>query len=82
MSVQTVDLEKRDFTSEYENLPKRWLSPKDLENDYGFSESAQAKMRMRSSRSTIPFSKIGSKYIRYDRLLIDAWLEEHQVQGA
>lgn len=60
---------------------KRWLSPTGLEQEFGFSKSAQAKMRMSSSSSTLPFSKIGGKYIRYDRLLLDVWLEEHQVQG-
>lgn len=60
---------------------KRWLSPGDLEQEFGFSRSTQNKMRMSSNPSTIPFSKIGGKYIRYDRLLIDQWLEEHQVQG-
>jgi predicted DNA-binding transcriptional regulator AlpA len=39
-------------------------------------------MRMIKSNSTIPFSKIGGKYIRYDRVAIDKWLEEHSVQGA
>ena len=61
---------------------KRWLSPDDLEVIYDFSKSAQAKMRMASNSSTIPFSKIGGKYIRYDRIAIDKWLELHQVQGA
>lgn len=60
---------------------KRWLLPSELEAEYGFSKSTQAKMRMASNSSTIPFSKIGGKYIRYDRLAIDKWLEEHQVQG-
>ena len=60
---------------------KRWLSPDDLALIYGFSKSSQAKMRMSSNRSTIPFTKIGAKYVRYDRLLIDEWLEAHQVQG-
>ena len=59
---------------------KRWLTPADMEAEYGFSRSTQAKMRMASNSSTIPFSKIG-KYIRYDRYAIDKWLEEHQVQG-
>lgn len=59
---------------------KRWLSPSELAVDYGFSKSAQAKMRMASNSSTLPFSKIG-KYIRYDRVAIDQWLEDHQVQG-
>lgn len=60
---------------------KRWLSPDNLQEEYGFSKSSQAKMRMSSNGSTIPFSKINGKYIRYDRFLIDQWLEEHQVQG-
>ncbi|BDY12399.1 helix-turn-helix transcriptional regulator [Hydrogenimonas cancrithermarum] len=60
---------------------KRWLSPAELEAEYGFSKSSQSKMRMATSGSNIPFSKIGGKYIRYDRFAIDKWLEEHQVQG-
>ena len=59
---------------------KRWLSPSELEAEYGLSKSTQAKMRMASNSSTLPFSKIG-KFIRYDRQEIDRWLEEHQVQG-
>lgn len=59
---------------------KRWLSPSELENEYGFSKSTQAKMRMLHSSSTLPFSKVG-KFIRYDRIAINKWLEEHQVQG-
>ena len=59
---------------------KRWLNPSELETEFGFSKSTQAKMRMASNSSTIPFSKIG-KYIRYDRIAIDKWLEDHQVQG-
>jgi predicted DNA-binding transcriptional regulator AlpA len=38
-------------------------------------------MRMASNRSTLPYSKIGGKFIRYDRVAIDKWLEDHQVQG-
>lgn len=60
---------------------KRWLTPEGLEVEYGFSKSTQAKMRMANTSSTLPFSKIGGKYIRYDRNLIDCWLEKHQVQG-
>lgn len=80
--MTTVSLEEIDYAEKYANLAKRWLSPDDLETEYGFSKSTQAKMRMASNSSTIPFSKIGGKFIRYDRLLIDKWLEEHQVQGA
>ena len=63
------------------NTQKRWLTPSDLEAEYGFSKSWQGKARMTSNPSSIPFSKIGGKYVRYDRILIDRWLEEHQVQG-
>ncbi len=63
------------------NSEKRWLSPKELEAEYGFSLSWQAKARMASNNCLIPFSKIGGKYIRYDKMQIDQWLENHQVQG-
>ncbi|MBU9918150.1 MAG: hypothetical protein KTQ14_06595 [Fusobacteriaceae bacterium] len=58
---------------------KRWLTPTELEEEYCFSKSVQAKMRMLSSKKKIPFSKIGSKFIRYDRIEIDKWLEIHKV---
>jgi hypothetical protein len=54
----------------------RWLTPESLEKEYGIKESTQAKMRM---DKRIPFSKIGAKFIRYDRLKIDVWLEDHEV---
>lgn len=82
----SIDLEKNSVSKviaelhKLENRKKRWLSPSDIEEEYGFSKSTQSKMRMQSSSSTIPFSKIG-KYIRYDRVAIDKWLEKHQVQG-
>lgn len=60
---------------------KRWLDPVEFAEVYGFSTSTQAKMRMASNRSTLPYSKIGGKFIRYDRMLIDSWLEKHNVQG-
>lgn len=74
--------EKINYTSRYVGYQKRWLSPEDLELEYGFSKSTQAKMRMANNSSSIPFSKIGGKYIRYDRVAIDRWLENHIVQGS
>jgi predicted DNA-binding transcriptional regulator AlpA len=62
-------------------IQKRWLTPSDLQKEYGFSKSTQAKMRMASTKLRIPFSKIGGKFIRYDRLEIDKWLETHKVVG-
>lgn len=58
-----------------ETLKKRWLDTKDLQEEFGFSESIQAKWRMKKK---IPFSKVG-KFIKYDREKIDKWLEEHEV---
>ena len=60
---------------------KRWLSPDELAAEYGFSKSFLAKCRMASNSSTLPYSKMGGKFIRYDRILIDKWLENHNVQG-
>lgn len=62
------------------NLEKRWLDTSDLQEEFGFSKSAQAKMRMASNSSTLPFSKIGGKFIRYDRIEINKWLEMNRVQ--
>ena len=77
----SINLDSKNFAEIYAKLTKRWLSPDDLQEEYGFSKSTQAKMRMASSSSTIPFSKINGKYIRYDRVAIDKWLENHQVAG-
>jgi len=57
----------------------RWLTPEELERDYGITQSTQGKYRMAKNKQNIPFTKIGSKFIRYDRLLIDKWLEENAI---
>jgi len=57
----------------------RWLTPVKLEDEYGISQSTQSKYRMKSNNNKIPFSKIGGKFIRYDRLKIDRWFEDHEV---
>ncbi len=77
--MKSLTIEENSLTSEYSW--KEWLTPTDLENIYGFSKSWQSKSRMSSNSSTIPFSKIGGKFILYKRELINAWLEAHQVQG-
>ena len=59
---------------------KRWLSPTELEEEFGIGRSTQAKMRMRKAKVKIPFSKIGSKIIRYDRYKIDEWLQNNTVK--
>ena len=72
---------KRSETQSTEHNWKRWLSSDDVAIILGVSKSTLSKMRMQSNSSTLPFSKIGGKIIRYDRLLVDKWLEEHQVQA-
>jgi hypothetical protein len=64
-----------------ETINKRWLTPNELQDEYGFSKSAQAKMRMSTNKHKIPFCKIGGKFIRYDKFEIDMWLESHKVVG-
>lgn len=73
----SISLEETSHAYKY---VKRWLNPLELEEEYGFSRSTQAKMRMASNSSSLPFSKVG-KYVRYDREAIDKWLEEHQIRG-
>ena len=58
------------------NERKRWLTPNELEEEFLISKSSQGKLRM---NRRIPFSKVG-KFIRYDRVEIDKWLEEHKVE--
>jgi len=63
----------------YPQVTNRWLTPKKLEEEYGFSINWQGKARMASSDSNLPFHKMG-KFIRYDREEIDAWIKEHKVR--
>ena len=57
------------------NNNKMWLMPQDLADEYGFSKSRQARLRMERK---IPFSKVGN-YIRYNRIAINEWLEKAKV---
>jgi len=59
-----------------QTIHKRWLNPKELYAEYGFTESNQGKLRMKRA---IPFSKMGN-YIRYDRIEIDKWIESNAVE--
>lgn len=60
------------------NTLKRWLTKDDLVNEFNITKSTQAKLRMERK---IPYSKIGGRFIRYDRLEIDKWLENHKIEG-
>ena len=76
----SINLEKVDYAEKYAKLTKRWLSPSELAEEFGISKSTQSKMRMRSSESNLPYSKVG-KFVKYDRILINQWFEDHKVQG-
>ncbi len=56
----------------------RWMNPFDIEKELGFTKANQAQMRMKKK---IPFCKVGG-YILYDRLKIDKWIEDHEVDIA
>ena len=53
----------------------RWLTPKDVVQEYEISINTQAKYRM---RGLIPFSKI-NRIIRYDRTKLDEWFEYNAI---
>jgi len=59
------------------NKTKReWLSPKEVEVEYGLSVSTIAKWRM--AKKNIPFSKIG-KAVKYKRSDIEAFLNASAI---
>lgn len=57
-------------------IQTKWLSPKQLEDEYGLKKNTVSKYRM---KGYIPFYKIGAKFIRYKREEIDLWIENHKV---
>lgn len=57
-----------------------WLTPDQLYNEYGISKSTQSKYRMSSSKSGLPFHKLGGKFIRYKRAEINQWIESHKMR--
>ena len=59
---------------------KCWINPTEFELIYSISKETQAKKRMKSSKSGLPFSKVGGT-ILYDRQKVDEWLTKHQVGG-
>lgn len=63
--MQDVILEKRD-----------WLSPVEVNKEFGFSVSTLAKWRM--SNKHLKYSKMG-KYIKYHRQTIIDYLEAHTI---
>ena len=59
------------------SLSKIYLSTDDLEKFYSIKKSQQAKLRMEKK---IPYVRpAGSKVCLYEKLAIDAWLNEWKV---
>lgn len=59
---------------------KRWLSPEEVEAEYGFSQSTLSKWRMSSNPNNLVFSKVG-RFIRYERVELDKYLRVHSITG-
>jgi len=57
---------------------KIWLSPQQLQDEYGLKQKTMDKYRM---AGRIPYYKIGAKFIRYKREEIDEWISSHKVMG-
>jgi predicted DNA-binding transcriptional regulator AlpA len=61
-------------------ISKRFLTPDELKEHFGFGKDWQAKRRSKSCpiHERIPFIKLG-RFIRYDEESIIKWLEAHVV---
>ncbi len=58
-------------------VQKEWLSPLDLEEEFGIKVSTQNKMRMAKK---ISYSKVG-KFVRYSRTKINKMFEDAEVSS-
>jgi predicted DNA-binding transcriptional regulator AlpA len=75
---------QKEMTTNQTTVKKRWLNIEELAKEYGFSKSTQYQLR---KSKQIPFSQIKASSrtnksngsVRYDRFLIDAWLEENRA---
>ena len=75
---------QKEMTTNQTTVKKRWLNIEELAKEYGFSKSSQYQLR---KSKQIPFSQIKASSssnknngsVRYDRLLIDKWLEENRA---
>ena len=61
---------------EHQNVPvKEWLSPQELEQEFGFKVSTQNRMR---ASGKLPYSKLG-KFVRYSRTKLNELLNNSEV---
>ncbi len=56
---------------------KDWLTPKDVETEFGIKTTSQANMR---SEKRIPYSKMGN-FIFYSRKKLYEWFEKHHQEA-
>lgn len=61
------------------SISSQWLDSKQLEEEYGFGLSWQAKRRMQKDKMNFPYYKVGG-CIRYKRSEIDQWIEDHKMR--
>lgn len=58
---------------------KRYLTPQELFDEYGFGLKWQDKWRSaKMGAARLPFIKLGG-YVRYDRMQIELWILKHSV---
>lgn len=62
-----------------ENINKRYMNIEDLEVYLGIPKSTLYKM---VENLEIPFNRVGTKTIRFDVRVIDAWMEKKTVKPA
>ena len=65
---------------EQQNISQEeWITPREVNKEFGFSTSTLAKWRM--DNLNLPYSKMG-KYIRYKRSDVETFLESNKVEVA
>ena len=74
--IGVEEIQRRMAEAIKEMVKKEWLTPEELQEEYGISIHAQNRMRM---ERRIPYSKIG-KFVRYKRSEIEKWLEDHKIE--
>jgi len=60
------------------NIEKVWLSPREVELEYGIAVSTLAKWRMK--KQNVKFSKVG-KAVKYKRMDIENFLDSVSVMA-
>ncbi len=70
-----MDSQLKDLIQAVLTATKEYVSPVELQKEFGISLSTQAKMRV---ARVIPYHKI-SKYVRYKRADINEWFNSAKV---